>query len=104
MSDDWLRIHGEADRAFGQGTVCEASEEQLQRYLQNICTGAIPNDTIRHREIVRGITINHIQTARVIKELGATIARLNAQNARTERWIVVLAIASLVATLVGIFT
>jgi hypothetical protein len=69
MPNDWIRVHSEVDKAFENGTVFDASPEQLSRWLGNLCTGSIPNPDIQHREIVRGITINHIQMTRLIADL-----------------------------------
>ncbi len=41
------------------------------------------------REIVRGITINHIQSARVVRKLEDTMKHLDAQNSKTQRLVVV---------------
>jgi len=69
MSNDWIRVHSEVDRAFENGTVFDASREQLSRWLENLCTGSVPNPDVQHREIIRGITINHIQMTRLIADL-----------------------------------
>ena len=69
MSNDWIRVHSEVDRAFENGTVFDASQEQLSRWLENLCTGSVPNPDVQHREIIRGITINHIQMTRLIADL-----------------------------------
>ena len=69
MSNDWIRVHSEVDRAFENGTVFDASQEQLSRWLENLCTGSVPNPDVPHREIIRGITINHIQMTRLIADL-----------------------------------
>ena len=54
---------------------------------------------VHPREIVRGITINHIQMARTIRHLEETIERLDADNRRTQRLVIILAV---VAVVVGI--
>jgi len=88
MSDDWTKVHCELDTAFDRNGVGCADEATLQRWLQNLCTGNAPNETIRHREIIRGLTINHIQMARTIRELENTMRRLNASNDKTQQLIV----------------
>jgi len=98
MSEDWTHVHSEIDRAFREDTVSSASDEQLQRWLRNICNGAIPNETIRHREIVRGLTINNIQMARAIDNLKVTMRKLNSGNERTQKFVLVLTV---VAVIVG---
>jgi hypothetical protein len=99
MADDWDKVRGETSRAFASGSVFTAPPEDLARYLQNICTGAIPNEGIRHAEIVRGITINNIQMSRVIRELEVTMQRLSAANDRTQTRITILTV---VAVIVGV--
>lgn len=99
MADDSDKIRSETSRAFASGTIFTASDEELARYLRGICTGAIPNDYIRHAEIVRGITINHIQMSRVIRELETTMQRLSAANDKTQTRITILTV---VAVIVGV--
>src|SRR2546423_5585194 len=99
MAEEADKIRGETTRAFARGTIFTASDEDLARYLRGICTGAIPNDYIRHAEIVRGITINHIQMSRVILELETTMRHLSAANDKTQSRITTLTI---VAVIVGI--
>jgi hypothetical protein len=64
--------------------------------LRHLCTGAVFNDYIRHRELLRGITINHIQMARTIRDLEKSLHRLNSANERTQRLVIVLAIIAVV--------
>ena len=73
-------MRGEMDKVFEYGDISEATPEQLQQFLRVCCTGNIPNDTVHPREIVRGITINHVQMARTITKLEETIATLNREN------------------------
>jgi hypothetical protein len=85
----WLIDHSEMDEAFTHGNVGDATPEQLDKWLQTLCTGNVPNESIRHREIVRGITINHIQMARMIRHLDES-------NRKTQLLVVVLTIAAVV--------
>lgn len=89
--EKWEKQHDEVDAAFGDGSILTASEEDLVRHLQTLCTGSITNGNIQYREIIRGITINHIQMAR-------TIDRLNRQNTILTWVVILLAMASMVAT------
>lgn len=98
MTDDWIHVHSEMDLAFRNGKVSSADEEQLQKRLQNLCTGNVPNGTVRHREIIRGLTINHIQMARTIRALEDTMQRLNSANDKTQSLITKL---TWVAVVVG---
>jgi hypothetical protein len=83
--NDWIKVHCELDRACERGELKDASEEQLQRWLQNLCTGNVKNESIRHREIIRGLTMNHIQMGRTIREIEATMRTLNDSNAKAEK-------------------
>jgi hypothetical protein len=85
------------DEAFQKGLPAEASSEQLQKWLMNLCSGFVPNENVRHREIIRGITINHIILQRHIDNL-------NKQNNRLQWLVVALTIASLMGTGVQIYT
>ena len=88
-NDQWSIDHREMDEAFTHGNVGDATPEQLDKWLQNLCTGNVPNESIRHREIVRGITINHIQMARMLRHLDES-------NRKTQLLVVVLTIAAVV--------
>ena len=92
MANEWIERASEMDLAFRQNTVWTASDEKLVEYLQTLSTGYVSNDEVRHREIIRGITINHIQMARIIK-------RLDEDNQKLSRLVVILTI---IATLSGI--
>lgn len=92
MNDNWIAAHSKVDQAFETGSVAQASDSELMAYLTTLCTGNVPNPSVQHREIIRGITINHLQTARVI-------ARLNRQNTILTWVVIVLAVASIIATI-----
>jgi len=68
---DWIAKHSEFDTAFKDGTVNNASDDKLIEYLQTLSTGAIANDRIHHREMIRGMTINHIQMSRMMRKFDA---------------------------------
>ena len=87
------------DQAIESGSIVDASPEQLQRWLISLTTGHIPNQMVHPREIIRGITINHIQMARTIRQLEETIERLDADNRRTQRLVITL---TYVAVSVGV--
>lgn len=87
---------GEVDKAFRDWTLSDASDEQLVEMLRHLCSDAIPNDYIRHRELLRGITINHIQMARVIRDLKATMHELNTVNEKTQQFLLILTVVAVV--------
>ena len=76
------------DEAFRTGLITKESNEQLQKRLMDLCTGQIPNESVRHREIIRGITINHILLQRHID-------KLNQRNTVLQWVIIVLAIVTI---------
>jgi hypothetical protein len=89
---------GEITQAFRDWTVARATDEQLLEVLRYLCSAGVPNENWRHRALLRGITINHIQMFRTIDDLKATMQALNNANVRTQRLITRLTI---VAVIVG---
>lgn len=57
------------DELFDQGIIFDASDEELKNALKDLSTGNVSNETVRHREIIRGITINTIINQRYIDKL-----------------------------------
>jgi hypothetical protein len=92
------------EQAIESGSIADASPEQLQRWLISLSTGRIPNQTVHPREIIRGITINHIQMARTIRQLEKTIEQLDADNRRTQRLVIILAIIAIVVGIIQAVT
>ena len=84
------------DAAFATGSVFGAGEPDLLEYLRTLSTGYIPNEGVRHREIIRGLTINNIQMRRLID-------RLDRQNRRVTIVFIVLAVLSLVSAVIQIW-
>ena len=78
----------EVTKAFRDWTIADASDEYLLEILRHLCSKGPPSD------VLRGITINHIQMARTIGDLKATIRQLNAANERTQRLLILLAIVA----------
>ncbi|MEW6353422.1 MAG: hypothetical protein AB1469_03860 [Pseudomonadota bacterium] len=75
------------ENAFREGTITSASDEDLSKHLLALANKPIDNDRIKHRDIIRGITINHML-------LQHHIDRLNSQNSKTQRWFMVFAVIS----------
>lgn len=84
------------NQEFDSDRVLTASEPDLLIMLKQICSEPVHNDLVRHREIVRGLTINHILMKRHIDTL-------NNQNATTQRWVMVLALIATVGTLAQVY-
>ena len=83
-----IRRNSELQRAFNSGAVWDAPDEVLREYLKTLNTEGVPNEMVRHREIIRALTITHIQMARVIKALEDTMQRLNTASDRTQQLVV----------------
>jgi hypothetical protein len=86
--DQVLKLRDEMGQAFEDGPVSSVSAERLELWLRALCTGAVPNTTVQHREVIRGLTINHIQMARTIGELESTMRNLNRANGETQRLVI----------------
>jgi len=80
-----------AGKAFESGTLWDCDDAALQAHLLALSNQSILNPSIQHRDVVRGITINHMLLQRHIN-------RLDRQNTRTQRWVMALAAASLLGT------
>lgn len=93
MSDNRIKLQDEISAQFAKGDVLTASDEKLQEYLMSLSSGHVPNDMVRHREIIRGMTINHIQMKRHIDGL-------NRQNSFTQKCVIALTVMSLLGTAV----
>ena len=59
----------ELNNVFRNGEIFKASDEDLDRYLQHLSSGHVPNEAVRHREMNRCQVINTIKTFRVIDDL-----------------------------------
>jgi hypothetical protein len=51
---------GEVDKKFRDWTVANSNDAELLEMLRHLCSEGVPDENIRHRELLRGITINHI--------------------------------------------
>jgi hypothetical protein len=87
--EDWEK----ANASFMDGTLLSCDTPTLQKHLLALSNQQIRNETIQHRDVIRGLTINHILLQRHIDSL-------NEQNAKTERWVIALAVAALIAAVV----
>lgn len=73
--------------AFREGRIQGEDSATLGKYLHALSNQPIHNDLVRHRDIIRGITINHILLQR-------HIADLDRKNTNTQRLVIVLTVAS----------
>jgi len=80
------------DELFEQGSVFDASDEEIKNALNELSTGSVPNDTVRHRQIIRGITINTIINQRHID-------KIESRNQKLTRLIIVLTAVSIILSI-----
>jgi hypothetical protein len=95
LERDRLAEEGRMNQAFGDESVFDASEQELRLYLKVLCREAVPNEWVRHREIIRGITINNLMMAHVLRRLS-----------RSNTWLSIavgaVSVASLVASIIQV--
>lgn len=77
------------ENAFRDGKIEEQSDDTLSSFLIALSNEVILNENVRHRDIIRGVTINHLLMKRHID-------RLNRQNSRTQKLVISLTIAALI--------
>jgi hypothetical protein len=106
------------NNAFETGEILDAPEETLQKYLQHLCTGRVPNEEVRHREIIRALTINHIQAQRHLDNLTQQTEKLQQQaialqeqnntlqkrNITLQRIVIVLTILAGITGIIQVYT
>jgi hypothetical protein len=90
---DRLAEAEETNKAFGDESAFEASEQELRLYLKVLCRESVPNEWLRHREVIRGITINNLMMAHVLR-------RLSRSNTVLSVVLGLVSVASLAATIV----
>lgn len=84
------------DELFSQGAVFEASDEELMHALEELSNGHVANDMVRHREVIRGITINAMLNQHHID-------KIESRNTRLTRLIVILTIVSILLSVLTFF-
>ncbi len=56
----------ELTKVFREGTIFKASDADLNKYLNHLCSGHVRNEGVRHREMNRCQVINTVKTFRFI--------------------------------------
>lgn len=59
-------IGDDLNQVFADGSVFDATDEDLGLYLQHLCSGHIPNEMVRHREMNRCQVISTVKIFRFI--------------------------------------
>ncbi|MGH8615286.1 MAG: hypothetical protein ACREYF_25520 [Gammaproteobacteria bacterium] len=49
-----------AAKAFDDNALSSCDNETLQKHLIALANEQVPNTSVQHRNIIRGITINHV--------------------------------------------
>lgn len=84
----------ELNRVFSDGSVFDADDADLKRFLRHLSSGHVRNDMVRHREIIRGLTINTIKTFRF----------LDAADRKNKIYTNIIIVLSVIAILVSSFS
>lgn len=92
--------HDDLNRVFDTGAIFEATPEDLERYLCALGTLNIQSDQVRTKAVVRALTINHVQMARTISKLEATIKDLDSANAKTQKLVITLGVIAIALAIV----
>ena len=87
-----LENYESAHDAFQSGRVLNDSNEVLIQHLHGLSNQNNINEGTQHRDIIRGLTINHILLQRHIDSL-------NKQNSRMQGLVVILALITLLAAM-----
>ena len=85
-----------AEEAFRTRAVLSQDNETLLAHLHGLSNQNNINTGTQHRDIIRGITINHILLQRHIDGL-------NKQNSRTQKLVIALTSASLIGTVAQVW-
>jgi hypothetical protein len=97
----------EADRAFRVGEVLTDDKQKLIEHLHGLSNTTNINNGTQHRDIIRSLTINHILLHRHIEtlqdqvnKLHDHITTLNTGNTKIQKWVIALAVAALISTVI----
>ena len=83
--------------AFANGSVQDASANELRAYLVTISNQVVTNDSVKHREVIRGLTLNHILLHR-------HIADLDRKNSVLQKVVLLLKVMSTIASIAQVWT
>lgn len=89
------QLYEKANIAFKTGKVLTDDNDELINHLSGLANQNAINESHRSRDIIRGITINHILMQRHIDDL-------NKQNSKTQKLVIVLALIAAISSIVQI--
>lgn len=84
------------DEAFEKGQIFNATDDELNRYLQHLCSGSVVNEVVRHREMNRCLVINTMRNFRFLDRIERT-------NKRFTIVIVILTILTVVLSVYSLY-
>lgn len=87
--NDYYTQFDAAGKAFDENALSDCDDKTLQEYLIAFAKEDVPNPALQHRNIIRGITINHLLLQRHID-------RLNKKNSITQQLVIVLTVSALI--------
>lgn len=87
--NDYYTQFDAAERAFDENTLADCDDKTLQEYLIAVAREDVLNPALQHRNIIRGITINHLLLQRHID-------RLNKKNSITQQLVIALTVSALI--------
>ncbi|MGH9575819.1 MAG: hypothetical protein ACRD3R_00160 [Terriglobales bacterium] len=93
-----LEDYEAAHSAFQRGAIVNADDETLLKHLHGLSNQYNINTGTQHRDVIRGLTIQHILLKRHVDMLQAHISRLNNQNTTLQVIVIVLAAAAVIGT------
>jgi hypothetical protein len=82
-----LEKYEAADKAFRTDSILDEDNTTLLRHLSGLSNQNNTNTGTQHRDLIRGITINHVLLQRHIDTLQKHITGLDRKNARLQRWV-----------------
>ena len=97
--EDRERLH----KRIKDGDIFSFTEDELKEALRIINAVAPDKSRIQIRDIVRSVTMNHIQMARVISDLRATIMQLDKENGKVASKVVILTVVAVICGLIQAF-
>lgn len=82
---DDIRAHDALNEAFATGRVFSEGGDALRAHLVTLSTVEAGSQGLQYREVIRALTINHVQMAHLIERVEVTMTQLNASNAMVQR-------------------
>ena len=87
------------NEVFKNGEIFNASNDDLNQYLQHLSSNHVPNEAVRHREMNRCQVINTIKTFRLIDNLQQQNQIVEKENKHLTKLNIVLASTAIIVSL-----